>query len=130
VTRVTSQRAVPLGAGIVLALGGAGAQVLLAEHFAASGESAVPVALFGAFFAIAAVGLHVTRSARFRAPAWVATGCALCVGAGAWALLPAAWYSAGVGWRFRDGSGASSLGWYLAGVLAGIGWWWGFVLLH
>ena len=116
-------------AGIALGLGGGFGQVLVAERYAGAGAAAVPVAGAGAVLVcVAAVLLGGSRGAGGVA-GWIAAGAALTVAAGAWALLPGAWFVALLGWRRRDAAELipAFLAWYLAGVALGVGLWAAFV---
>jgi hypothetical protein len=121
-------------AGAGLALGGGVAQVALAQAYASAGVAAVPVAVAGGLLALgASLLLGGSSEGPGAAWGWLLAGAVLCVACGAWALLPAAWYSAGLGWLRRGGSETALphfLGWYLGGFAVGVGWWTAFVTLR
>ncbi len=102
--------------GAVLAVGGAIAQVLLAQERAAAGGS---VAAWAAVTAIVAVAAVVAPATAVR---WALAGGALVGATAAWALLPAAWWAAATLLR-RDRAGRG-MGWFVLGIalaLAGAG---------
>lgn len=109
----------------VLLVGGCGGQVALAQRYASAGRHAAPVVVAAMVLGSAAGAVFFVRARAWQEALlrWLGAGAMLALGAGAWALLPAAWLLALIVYRSSTAYRAPGLVWYLLGFVAGAAGW-------